>query len=145
EHVLVTGPPRSGKTNALALMARTIRAADSDTVLIGICESRSPLHSIDAFDAVGSLAELEHIVRAACADARRWFVFVDDAPTVDDVDNALTGALRSGRADLHVIAAGRADDVRAAYGHWLRIVRQSRAGVLLQPDLAADGDLVGAR
>jgi S-DNA-T family DNA segregation ATPase FtsK/SpoIIIE len=145
EHVLITGPPRSGKTNALALVAHTVRAADPDAVLVGICEPRSRLHSVDAFDAVGSLEELHHIVRAATSDRRRWFVLIDDAPTVDDRDGVLTVTLRSGRQDLHVIAAGRADDVRAAYGHWLRIVRQSRAGVLLQPDLAADGDLLGVR
>jgi S-DNA-T family DNA segregation ATPase FtsK/SpoIIIE len=145
EHVLVTGPPRSGKTNALALMAQTVRAAGPDVVIVGVCEPRSPLHDVEAFDAVGTLDELHHIVRAAATDTRRWFVFIDDAPTVDDVDGVLTTALRSGRHDVHVIAAGRADDVRAAYGHWLRIVRQSRAGVLLQPDLAADGDLLGVR
>ena len=145
EHVLVTGPPRSGKTNALAVMAHTIRAADPDTVLVGICEPRSLLHTIDAFDAVGCLDELAHIVRAAVSDERRWFVMVDDAPTVEDGDGVITAMLRSARSDLHVVAAGRADDVRAAYGHWLRIVRQSRAGVLLQPDLAADGDLLGVR
>jgi S-DNA-T family DNA segregation ATPase FtsK/SpoIIIE len=145
EHVLITGPPRSGKTSALALMARVIRAADPETVLVGVCEPRSLLHAVDAFDAIGSLAELHHIVRAATTDRRRWFVFVDDAPSVDDGDGVLMAALRSGRPDLHVVAAGRGDDVRAAYGHWLRIVRQSRTGVLLQPDLAADGDLLGVR
>ncbi|MEY2434259.1 MAG: segregation ATPase FtsK/SpoIIIE, family, partial [Acidimicrobiaceae bacterium] len=145
EHVLVTGPPRSGKTNALALMARALRAADPDIVLVGACEARSSLLDVDAFDAVGSMRELEHILRAAPSDSRPWFVFVDDAPSVDDFDGALTAALHSGRTDLHVIAAGRADDVRAAYGHWLRIVRQSRTGVLLQPDLASDGDLLGVR
>jgi S-DNA-T family DNA segregation ATPase FtsK/SpoIIIE len=145
EHVLVTGPPRSGKTNALALVAQRIRSADADAVLVGICEPRSVLHGVDAFDATGSLTELEHIVRAAATDTRRWFVIVDDAPTVEDVGGVITTALRSGRAHLHVIAAGRADDVRAAYGHWLRIVRQSRAGLLLQPDLAVDGDLLGVR
>jgi S-DNA-T family DNA segregation ATPase FtsK/SpoIIIE len=126
-------------------MAQTIRAAGPDVVLVGVCEVRSLLHGVDAFDAVGSLDELHHIVRASTTDARTWFVLVDDAPSVDDVDGVLTAALRSGRQDLHVIAAGRADDVRAAYGHWLRIVRQSRAGVLLQPDLATDGDLLGVR
>jgi DNA segregation ATPase FtsK/SpoIIIE, S-DNA-T family len=145
EHVLVAGPPRSGKTNALAVMAHAVRAADADAVLVAICEPRSPLHDVDAFDAVGTLLELQHIVRAACCDDRRWFIAVDDAPAVEDADGLLNAALRSGRPNLHVLAAGRADDVRGAYGHWLRVVRQSRAGVLLQPDLAADGDLLGVR
>jgi len=145
EHVLVTGPPRSGKTNVLAVMAHTIRAADPNTVLLAVCDPRSMLHRVDAFDAVGSLHELSHIVRAATSDDRRWFLMLDDAPNLDDSDGVITIALRCGRAGVHVVAAARADEVRAAYGHWLRTVRQSRTGLLLQPDLAADGDLLGVR
>lgn len=145
EHVLVAGPPRSGKTNALALIANAIRAADERAVLLGICDPRSRLHTTDAFDATGSLDELQHRFRAATTDGQPCWVLVDEAPTVDDADGVLAAALRSNRPNLHVVAAGRADDIRAAYGHWVRIVRQSRTGVLLQPDLAADGDLLGVR
>lgn len=144
DHVLVAGPPRSGKTAALATFADVVRRADPACVLMGICEPRSALQRVDAFDAVGTFEELEHIVVAAPTDDRRWYVLVDDATAVED-GGALTATLRGTRPGLHVIAAARTDDVRAAYGHWLRLVRQSRIGVLLQPDLAADGDLVGVR
>lgn len=88
EHVLITGPPRSGKTTAL-------------TIMQGIL----PDH-----------------------------LFVDDA--------ALVEAIAPGRP---VVAAARVDDVRASYGHWLREIRKSRTGLLLQPDLSVDGDLLGVR
>jgi S-DNA-T family DNA segregation ATPase FtsK/SpoIIIE len=49
------------------------------------------------------------------------------------------------RDDLVVIAAGRNDSLRGQYGTWLRRIRASRAGLLLQPDADADGDLLGVR
>jgi len=126
-------------------MAAALGRAAADIGLLAVCDARSPLSTIAGFDAAGPLSDLEHVVRAAAEPDRRWYVFVDDAPFVDDSSGAITGLLRATRAGVHVVAAGRTDDVRAAYGHWLRIVRQSRCGVLLQPDLAADGDLLGVR
>jgi S-DNA-T family DNA segregation ATPase FtsK/SpoIIIE len=42
-----------------------------------------------------------------------------------------------------VVAAGRTDVVRSLYGHWTAAVRRCRLGVLLQPDLDVDGDVLG--
>lgn len=145
DHVLVAGPPRSGKTSTLALLAALIRAADAKAVLVGVCDERSPLYPLEALDAVGSASQMATVLRAAPNDDRPWFLLVDDAPRVADVDGLLSKAVRSGRPGLHVIAAGRSDDVRAGYGHWSRQVRQSRCGVLLNPNLVADGDLLGVR
>ncbi len=88
EHVLVTGPPRSGKTTALRAIASSL-----------------PHH-----------------------------LFVDDAMLIDAVE-----------LGTPVVAAARVDDVRGGYGHWLREIRKSRTGLLLQPDLSTDGDLLGVR
>ena len=51
------------------------------------------------------------------------------------------------RPDVELLgsSAARVDDVRASYGHWLREIRKSRTGLLLQPDLSVDGDLLGVR
>lgn len=145
DHVLVAGAPRSGKTSTLVLMATLIRAADPKAVLVGICEERSPLYPLEALDAAGTASQLAAVLRAAPSDERPWFILVDDAPGVVDVDGLLTNAVRSGRPGLHVVAAGRSDDVRGGYGHWSRQVRQSRTGVLLNPNLVADGELLGTR
>ncbi len=120
DHVLVAGPPRSGKTSTLALMASLVRRADPATVLVGVCDDRSSLHPLEALDAAGTLSQLAQVIRVAPGDGRRWFVFVDDAPQVDDVDGLLGTLLQSRRPGLHVVAAGRSDDLRAAYGHWTR-------------------------
>jgi DNA segregation ATPase FtsK/SpoIIIE-like protein len=61
-------------------------------------------------------------------------LIIDDAAQVDTVELARP-----------VVAAARTDDVRSSYGHWLREVRKSRTGLLLQPDLSTDGDLLGVR
>jgi len=145
DHVLVAGSPRSGKTSTLVLMASLLRAADPGAVLIGICHERSPLYELEALDAAGTIAQLAHVVRAAPSDERLWFILVDDAPAVADVDRLLTSAVQSGRPGLHVVAAGRSDDVRGGYGHWSRQIRQSRTGILLKPNPVTDGELLGAR
>jgi S-DNA-T family DNA segregation ATPase FtsK/SpoIIIE len=88
EHVLIAGPPRSGKTTALRTIAGVL-----------------PHH-----------------------------LYVDDAAAVDMVELVRP-----------VVAAARTDDVRGSFGHWLREIRKSRTGLLLQPDLTMDGDLLGVR
>lgn len=145
DHVLVAGPPRSAKTSTLALMASLVRRADPATVLVGVCDDRSPLHPLEALDAAGTLSQLAQVIRAAPGDGRLWFVFVDDAPQVGDPDGLMAALLQARRPGLHVVAAGRSEDLRAGYGHWTRVLRQSRTGILLQPNLSADGELLGQR
>jgi len=72
-------------------------------------------------------------------------VLVDDAPRVDDTAGVLAALAETRRPGLHVLAAGRSDDLRGSFGHWSRSLRQSRTGLLLQPDLTTDGDLLGVR
>ena len=42
-----------------------------------------------------------------------------------------------------MIAAGRSADLRTLYSHWTKTVRKARCGVLLQPDVDYDGELLG--
>ena len=74
---------------------------------------------------------------------RPTVLLVDDAERVDD-DGTLAALVASGHPALHVVAAGRPDVVRSIYGHWTSAVRRSRLGMLLQPDVDVDGDLLGA-
>ena len=70
-------------------------------------------------------------------------LLVDDAEQFDDADQAIAGLLGARTDDLKVVAAGRSDDLRSLYSHWTRTVRKSRAGVLLQPNIDYDGELLG--
>lgn len=90
-----------------------MRAADAGTVLVGVCEERSPLWASEALDAAGTVDQLAHVLRGALREERRWLVLIDDAPRVDDVDGVLTALLKSGRPDLHLITAGRAEGLRS--------------------------------
>ena len=68
-------------------------------------------------------------------------VLVDDADTLDDPAGAFAALFDVRRPDVHVVAAGRADVLRAAYGHWVAPVRRSRQGLVLRPHVDLDGDL----
>jgi DNA segregation ATPase FtsK/SpoIIIE, S-DNA-T family len=144
-HALIAGPPRSGKTSALVQIAHLVRAADPTAVVLALCSTHSPLYGIDPLDGAGNLADLKGVVKGGLTDGRRWVVLVDDAPRVVDVEEVLGRLLRSERPGLHLIAAGRIDDLRAGLTHWTRPVRQSRTGLLLQPHLAADGEVLQTR
>ncbi len=144
-HVLVAGPPRSGVTSLLRLLAAQARRADPDAVVLGICDERSPLYDSPALSGAGTAEQLERVLRAGPADPRRWFVLVDDAPLVEDGQGVLADLVRCRRPGVHVVAGGRTDDLRTGYGHWTRQVRQSRCGALLQPNPAVDGDLLSVR
>ena len=70
-------------------------------------------------------------------------LLVDDAERLDDADQSIATLLASGRPGLCVVAAGRSADLRTLYGHWTKTVRKARCGVLLQPDVDYDGELLG--
>jgi S-DNA-T family DNA segregation ATPase FtsK/SpoIIIE len=135
DHILVAGPSRSGRSSILALLARRL---DGAAHVAAIAPRPSPPlrdAPLDQFvtDASQLMLPDGPIV-----------VLVDDAEWVADRDGVLATLLASGRPDVHVAAAVRADALRASYGHWAHAVRRSRLGVLLRPDPMVDGDLLGA-
>jgi S-DNA-T family DNA segregation ATPase FtsK/SpoIIIE len=132
DHALVAGRARTGRSSALAVIAGALRRATPDAVIGAVAFRPSPLrHLADvvAIDA-GELGRL--------ADAS--VVLVDDAELVSD-DGTLASILV--RTDRHVVAAVHPDVLRSSYGHWAHAVRRSRLGVVLQPDVDVDGDLLG--
>ena len=72
-------------------------------------------------------------------------LLVDDAERFDDGDQALAGVIASERPGLCVVAAGRSADLRSLYSHWTKAIRKARCGVLLQPDVDYDGELLGVQ
>jgi S-DNA-T family DNA segregation ATPase FtsK/SpoIIIE len=123
DHAVVSGPARSGKTTAL----RTIAASLANW---------HPGVNVHALSLGSPLAEL-----VATTDSPGPHVLlVDDADRVDDPGGHMAALLMSHRADVHVVAAGRTDGLRGAYGHWTRDLRRSRLGLALRPE-PDDGDL----
>jgi S-DNA-T family DNA segregation ATPase FtsK/SpoIIIE len=90
----------------------------------------------DVDDVIPALSEV------ADADGPQLVLF-DDAELYEDAAEEIAAILRRRRPDLHVVAAGRADVLRSAYGHWTVEVRRSRRGLCLRPD-DLDADLWNA-
>ncbi len=132
----------------LLAMAEALRggaAADRvDLAVWGVCGRRSPLAQAGLDRCVVGDDGLAALLAAARVHRGRLVLLVDDAEQFDDTDQAFAGLLSARPTDLLVVASGRSDDLRTLYGHWTKTVRKSRAGVLLQPNVDYDGELVGA-
>jgi DNA segregation ATPase FtsK/SpoIIIE, S-DNA-T family len=132
DHVLVMGRARTGRSSALAVIAGTIRRAVPDAVIGAVAFRPSPVRDLADVIATNAI-ELGRMAEASV-------VLVDDAELVTD-DGTLAAVLIG--ADRHLVAAVHPDVLRSTYGHWAHAVRRSRLGVVLQPDLDVDGDLLG--
>ena len=128
DHVFIGGAASTGKTTALRHIVATWRAVHPSGEVI-VVDRRRPL-PVD-LDGDGT-------VRVAPI-----LILADDADRVDDADGRLAAIVRSGRPDITVVAAGRLEAVRAAYGHWTRDVARSRCGLILTSAGEVDGDLLG--
>ncbi len=148
DHALVAGPSRSGRTSVLGALAVMVRHGDPTATVVAVADpNRSALARLAAVDLHVAPEELgAHLTQlGAASELGAVLVLVDDAERTDDADGAFSALLDRRRAALHVVAAGLADPLRTAYGHWTRQVRTSRTGLLLQPDPDLDGDLLGVR
>jgi S-DNA-T family DNA segregation ATPase FtsK/SpoIIIE len=141
DHVFIGGRSRTGRSSALVLLAERLRAADPDLLVAALALRSSPLQRCGAELVVTDAAGLAAL--GVLRDShRRAVLLIDDAERVDD-DGTLAPLVAAG-GRIHVVAAGRPDVLRSLYGHWTAAVRRSRLGVLLQPDVDVDGDLLGA-
>jgi S-DNA-T family DNA segregation ATPase FtsK/SpoIIIE len=132
DHLLVSGPARSGRTSTLRLIADALRHARPDAVIAALgFRGTAPPGAITA-DTVADLT---------VHDSRHLVVVLDDAELIEDPGGVL-GALVAGR-DAIVVAAGRADALRSAYGHWTAALRRQRRGIVLWPTADVDGDVLG--
>jgi S-DNA-T family DNA segregation ATPase FtsK/SpoIIIE len=145
EHALIAGPPRSGRTTALRTIAAVARATKYPVTIVALAHQRSALSGAPGLDRVlGHDADRRSL--DAVADLHgRVLVLVDDADLMADHHEAMRALVERRRADLHIVAAGRAEALRSLYTHWTRAVRASRVGLLLQPDPDLDGDLLATR
>ncbi len=88
--------------------------------------------------------ELAGVCNAALMASKATVVLVDDAELIEDSGGRIASLLGAALPNVHVVAAANADALRSMYGHWTSTLRRSRAGLLLQPALERDGDLLGA-
>jgi S-DNA-T family DNA segregation ATPase FtsK/SpoIIIE len=144
EHVLVAGPARSGRSTTLLTIAEALRTAPRPPTVWGLCNRRSPLATADLDKVAVGTEGVAALLASARVHNGPLVLLVDDAEKYDDSDQAIAGLLTARPHDLLVVAAGRSDDLRSLYSHWTKTVRKSRCGILLQPNIDYDGDLLGA-
>ena len=143
EHVLISGPARSGKSTMLAAIHQMLAKQFPDTKILVGAPRRSPLHQM----LPGAMLpeQLVDLVATQSAKPEPCIVIVDDAHLVADESQTLARVLAVPDSSLLFIVAGRNNDLRTLYSHWTGQIRKSRLGVLLVPDLDYDGDLLGVR
>ena len=151
EHLLIAGPGRSGRSSALELIASQVRGRDDAARVLALAPRRSALAGSPVVDVMcQDVGELVEAIAGAGGDppdpgvVRATFVLIDDAEQVDDPDLLLARLLERPSDAIHVVAAGRLDALRSAYGHWTQVLRRARRGLILRPDLDLDGDVLGA-
>jgi S-DNA-T family DNA segregation ATPase FtsK/SpoIIIE len=146
EHVLIAGPARSGRSGLLCALATLLTAATPEVGLTVVATRPSPLRQLDSVGhVITNPQELPDELAQITGAGGRHVVLIDDAEALDDPAGAVEALLKRLLPDVHVFAAGRADLLRSAYGHWTQTVRRSGAGVLLRPDVDYDGDLLAVR
>jgi S-DNA-T family DNA segregation ATPase FtsK/SpoIIIE len=146
EHLLVAGPPRSGRSTALAVIATQVLAADPRARVVAVTPRRSPLRSvagIEHLSCVHDVADLPSMGPDATTNNERMLLVVDDAELIDDTSLMLQRVVSGACGEVSIVAAGRIDALRSAYGHWTQPLRRLRRGVLLRPGTDVDGDVLG--
>lgn len=148
EHFFIAGPARSGKSSVLLGIGQALQhqAAENghNLMLYGVGGRRSPLREAGLTDFVTGEEAAEVFVNALVS-TDPTVLLIDDAEQIEDSQATISKLLTTPRPDLLIVAAGRADDIRANYGHWSKTMRRSRAGILLNPNVDFDGDLLGVR
>lgn len=143
---LVAGPPGSGRSTALLLLARQCGPAPAVC-----CSTRSPLAAAPAA-LVLPAADPEHaadLLEAVCSGPNRPpAVLVDDVDLLPEgrllavVERLLADARRGGP----IVALAAATDAAAvAFRGPLSLARRARTGLLLWPGDAHDGEVLGLR
>jgi S-DNA-T family DNA segregation ATPase FtsK/SpoIIIE len=152
---VIAGPPRSGRSTALASIVSALRGRDAGTLDVLVLAPRpSPLRDlstlpgvVDVLDHADDATELEAIVNDR--PGRPLAVVVDDAELLADGQAAsqLERVVRLARdGDALVLAAGATQDLLfSRYRGWLADARRTRTGLLLDPVSHTDGEVFDVR
>jgi DNA segregation ATPase FtsK/SpoIIIE, S-DNA-T family len=152
--LLVSGPPRSGRSSALTAIATSLAGRTTGRLpLIAVCPRPSPLRELAGLPGVADVVsgpDLGHDLEDALAAADGPVaIVVDDAELLADDRAAgpLERLARTARDDGNIIvAAGTTEDLLVQrYRGWLPLIRRGRCGVLLNPGSHVDGEVFDVR
>jgi S-DNA-T family DNA segregation ATPase FtsK/SpoIIIE len=156
-HAVVAGPPGSGRTAALRVLAAAALGSLPETTVCVVAADPSCWDGSAVTEVVGAFDDLSHwpppgarselaspAARAGSAPPGRGLLLVDGVESMGPgAAAALDRLVPSVPAGGHVIVAGRADAFRGMQP-WQRAVTVSRTGLLLRP-ASDDGDILRIR
>lgn len=141
---LIAGPPGSGRSTALVTLAAQARHRS----VVAICGRSGPLRTRRDLAEVIDADDASVIEAALHALSDNTLLLVDDVEGIDDPRSlaALESAVRAadGSCGL-VVLAGATDAMTASFRGPIAYARRRRCGLLLHPQGAQDGDLLGLR
>ncbi|MGH8891190.1 MAG: FtsK/SpoIIIE domain-containing protein, partial [Acidothermaceae bacterium] len=140
---VVAGPPRSGRSTALATVATGLR--ENGWQVVAITARPSPIRGFA--DATFDASDLAFEPALQSVDGP-IAVVVDDAELVTDTPaaTALDRFMRTARDCGHlVVIAGTTEDLAVGFRGFVVDARRSRTGLLLTPRSPLDGEALGVR
>ena len=149
-HFLVVGPYRSGRTSALRLIVEALREAAPALELHLLAPRGGALAELDLWTsaAVGVEACEAGIERLAELAGEAAVLVLDDGEELVDslAAPSLAGIGRRGRdAGVRMVAAVERQVALSTFSPWLVELRKQKYGLLLEPDLSVDGDILGVQ
>ncbi|HZV27259.1 MAG TPA: FtsK/SpoIIIE domain-containing protein, partial [Acidothermaceae bacterium] len=140
---LIAGPPRSGRSTALATVAAGLRTAGWRVVAVTPRDSVLRDYTHETFDTTQFGADA-----AFDRGLGRLAVLVDDAEIVAESPAAvvLDRLMRTARDSGHlVVIAGTTEELSVGFRGFVVDVRRARTGLLLAPRGPLDGEVLGVR
>jgi len=145
---LVAGPPRSGRTNTLQMVAAY--AAQTGRGMLGFTPRENALTTMlgEARCVVG----VEHEPEAVAVLVRQLgsgsLILVDDAEALREgpMGAVMTALVQQARErGLGLVIAGQNQELGGGFSGWIHEARKGRQGIVLSPQEPLAGDLFGGR
>ncbi|MDO9352046.1 MAG: FtsK/SpoIIIE domain-containing protein [Solirubrobacteraceae bacterium] len=152
-NAVIAGSYRSGRSTTLAALANGIKASTPDVEIHLVAPRRTAAEERAEWDSVTRGSEHAPVVELLNdlidkADAGTPAVLcIDDATEIDPTGmSGLERLLRQSRdLPLRIVIAAEAQALRTSYSPWHVQMRKDGLGILLNPNLELDGDLLGVR
>ncbi|MEI2809520.1 MAG: FtsK/SpoIIIE domain-containing protein [Nocardioides sp.] len=145
---LLGGGPQSGRSNALAVIATSLREHDPDLMLAYIGQAKSPMVSLLEWDhSAVTLDDVAHLARelaTTLTTTRDRFAVVVESITDflgSDAERPLVELIKAVRRNDHLVVAESETSTWMSAYSLLSEIKSGRRGLLLQPD-TNEGDLI---
>jgi S-DNA-T family DNA segregation ATPase FtsK/SpoIIIE len=154
-HVLVAGPYRSGRSNALGVIALQALRAEPSLELQLFAPRRTPLLDFKVWHGITRGADgciqaarqlAERAAQMSDQATSQLLVVIDDAGEIHDAATwfALEQLVRLGRdRGIRMAVGSETGAARMLTNPWLREMRKDGHGLLLMPESLSDGELLG--